>query len=140
VTDIGPVTAGFEDLQKERRTTMRRFIKVMAIGGLIALGLSGVGGVARAVVINRTAVRPYGTDSYTRYFVAGEVVTVAVSGDGDTDLDIYVKCPCGDVVARDDDPTDDCVVRFRAPESGTFTILVVNRGSLSNLYFIGVDD
>jgi hypothetical protein len=119
---------------------MRRFIKVMAVGGLITLGLGAVGGVARAVVINRTAVRPLQTDWYTRYFMAGEMVTMAVSGDGDTNLDLYVKCPCANVIARDDDPTDDCVVRFRAPESGTYTILVVNRGSLSNLYTIAVDN
>ncbi len=119
---------------------MRRFIKVMAIGGLIALGLGGAASVARAVVINRTTVSPYGTDTYTRYFVAGELVTVALSGDGDTDLDLYVKGPGGNVIARDDDATDDCLVLFRAPVSGFYTILVVNRGPLSNVYTIGVDD
>jgi hypothetical protein len=119
---------------------MGRFIKVMALGGLIAFGLGGAASVARAVVINRTPVRPYQTDSYSRYFAAGEVVTVAVRGDGDTDLDLYIKCPCGNVIARDDDPTDYCVVQFRAPESGTYKILVVNRGPMSNVYSIAVDD
>jgi hypothetical protein len=119
---------------------MRRFIRVMAIGGLIALGLGGAASVARAVVINRTTVRPYGTDIYTRYFVAGDVVSVAVSGDGDTDLDLYVKGSGGNVIALDDDPTDDCLVQFRVPVSGFYTILVVNRGLLSNSYAIAVDD
>jgi hypothetical protein len=119
---------------------MRRFIKVMAIGGLIALGLSRVGVADAQTVTNRTTVPPYGTDTYTRYFVAGEVVTVGVVGDGDTDLDLHVKGPWNDVIARDDNPTDRCLVQFRATESGFYTILVINRGSLSNVYTIAVDD
>jgi hypothetical protein len=67
-------------------------------------------------------------------------VTVAVSGDGSTNLDLYVRGPHEQIVARDDGPSDDCVVLFRAPETGYYTIQVANRGGWSNTYGIGVDD
>jgi hypothetical protein len=91
--------------------------------------------------VNFTRVGAYGTDSYTRYFRAGEVIRVAISGDGDTDLDLFVYCPeHRQVVARDEGPTDDASVRFTTPESGYYTIRVVNRGPVSNVYAIAVDD
>jgi hypothetical protein len=119
---------------------MRRFIMMAAIGGMLGLGLGGLTGAARAGGVNVTRAQAGGTDVYTRYFRAGEVVRVAISGDGDTDLDLYVSCPCDRVVARDEGPTDDAAVQFRAPESGLYTIRVVNRGPVYNEYAIAVDD
>ena len=66
-------------------------------------------------------------------------MTVAVAGGGWTDLDLYVYCKCGVLVAKDDDGTDTCLVRFRAPESGIYTLRVKNRGSFSQVYGIVVE-
>jgi hypothetical protein len=119
---------------------MRRFFTAMVMGGLIALGHGGVTKLARADGgVNVTTVKGGDTDTYTRHFRAGEVVTIGVRGDGDTDLDLYVVSPSHQPIAKDDDDTDVCLVRFRAPESGVYTILVVNCGSVSNAYTIAVD-
>jgi hypothetical protein len=65
---------------------------------------------------------------------------VTISGNGSTDLDLYVACPeHSQDIARDEGPTDDASVRFRAPESGYYTIRVVNRGPRSNAYVIVVE-
>jgi hypothetical protein len=119
---------------------MRRIIMSAVVGALLAAGGFGTGAVAEGSEVQRQLVPGGTTHTYTRYFRAGERVTVAVSGDGDTDLDLYVRCPQHNtVVARDDDALDDCVVVFRAPESGLYRIQVVNRGFVSNAYGILID-
>jgi hypothetical protein len=88
---------------------MRRIMFAAAFGGLVVLGLAGAAVTARAEAsVNVTTIRPFGEDNYTRYFVGGEPVTVAVSGNGITDLDLYVYSPRNQIVTRDDDSSDDC--------------------------------
>ena len=77
--------------------------------------------------------------SYTYYdakFWANEIAEVAVSGDGDTDLDLYVYDENGNLIASDTDYTDDCYVRFCPRWTGLFRIKIVNRGSVYNNYAI----
>lgn len=77
--------------------------------------------------------------SYTYYycqFWANEIAEVAVSGDGDTDLDLYVYDENGNLIDSDTDYTDDCYVRFVPAWTGTFAIKIVNRGSVYNNYAI----
>ena len=120
---------------------MRRFFLTAMRGMLVAVGVGGLTGTAWAGGVNIERVMAGGTDVYTRFFLAGEVIRVGVSGNGCTDLDLYVYCPCKTVIGRDEDDTDDCLVSVKAPESGFYTIKVVNRSSLlSNVYSIAVDD
>ena len=119
---------------------MKRIMMSFVFGGLAAVALGAITPSVRADGGNISRVRPFGTDSYTRYFDAGDMVTIGVRGDGDTDLDLYVYCPCPRLLVKDENPTDDCLVRFRAPESGVYTIRVMNRGPVSNVYAIAVDD
>jgi hypothetical protein len=119
---------------------MRRILVSAAFGGLLVSGLAGTAVTAQAATTIRVAtLGPYGVHDYTRYCVTGELVTVVVSGNGLTDLDLYVYSPRNQIVARDDDASDDCVVQFLAPETGFYTIKVVNRGGWSNTYTIGID-
>lgn len=77
--------------------------------------------------------------SYTYYdqkFWADEIAEVAVSGDGDTDLDLYVYDENGNLIASDTDYTDDCYVRFCPRWTGLFRIKIVNRGGVYNNYAI----
>jgi hypothetical protein len=119
---------------------MRNGKLVLVVAMLLVLGAGRVEQLARADGTNKTTVVAFGTDSYTRYFATGAIVSIGVRGDGDTDLDLYVRCPCDRVIAQDEDPTDRCFVRFQAPESGFYSIRVVNRGPLSNAYRIAVED
>jgi hypothetical protein len=119
---------------------MRRIFMAMIVGSVIAFGCGGMAKIALAGGVNITTVRAQGTDVYSHYFRAGEVVSIGVRGDGDTDLDLYVTSPSNRLVAQDDDDTDLCLIRFRAPEEGIYTIRVVNRGLVSNVYTIAVVD
>ncbi len=80
--------------------------------------------------------------SYTYYdakFWANELAEVVVSGDGDTDLDLYVYDQNGNLIASDVDYTDDCYVRFYPRWTGLFRIKIVNRGGVYNNYVIATN-
>lgn len=80
--------------------------------------------------------------SYTYYdakFWANEIAEVVVSGDGDTDLDLYVYDENGNLIVSDTDYTDDCYVRFYPRWTGLFRIKIVNRGGVYNNYTIATN-
>jgi hypothetical protein len=108
---------------------------------LVALaGMMGVSQATMAQDAGTTVVRPGTTDVIKATIFSGHWVTVAVVGDGDTDLDLYVYDPYGRLVGYDDDPTDACLVQFNPRYTGTYTIKVVNRSNfMANRYAIGID-
>lgn len=73
---------------------------------------------------------------YTQKFWANEIAEILVSGDGDTDLDLYVYDENGNLITSDTDYTDDCYVRFCPKWTGPFRIKIVNRGGVYNNYII----
>jgi hypothetical protein len=76
----------------------------------------------------------HSSDRYTITLVGGEVARVFVSGDGSTDLDLFVFDDQGNRVACDTDPTDDCLVIFVPRWTGRYTIVIRNLGSVPNIY------
>lgn len=73
---------------------------------------------------------------YTANFVAGQLAEVLVSGDGDTDLDLYVYDSNGNFITSDTDYSDDCYVRWVPAWTGRYTIRIVNRGPVYNRFVI----
>ena len=73
---------------------------------------------------------------YTASFVANQLAEILVSGDGDTDLDLYVYDSNGNLIASDIDYSDDCYVRWVPKWTGRYTIRIVNRGPLYNRFVI----
>jgi hypothetical protein len=115
---------------------MRRITIAALVGALAISAQLGMGREVEAADVLGHTLPPHSTHTYTQYFRAGQLVTVLVSGDGDTDLDLTVWAPSGWVVARDDDDSDDCVAMFVAPETGYYRIVVVNHGDVPNVYRI----
>lgn len=74
------------------------------------------------------------TDTYNISFIANELAEILVSGDGDTDLDLYVYDSNGNLIAKDTDYTDDCYVRWVPAWTGRFIVKIVNRGPVYNRY------
>jgi hypothetical protein len=83
-----------------------------------------------------TSVNALTTDVFNIAFRGGEVAAVGVSGDGDTDLDLYVYDENGNLIASDDDYSDDCLVRWIPKWTGPFSIRVRNRGTVYNRYVL----
>ena len=76
------------------------------------------------------------TDTYQISFVAEYLAEILVSGDGDTDLDLYVYDSNGNLIASDTDYSDDCYVCWVPKWTGKFIVKIVNRGPLYNRYVI----
>lgn len=76
------------------------------------------------------------TVTYSMNYIAGQTAEVAVSGDGDTDLDLFIYDSNGNLIAKDNDYSDDCYVRWCPRWTGRFVIKVVNRGGVANRYVI----
>lgn len=83
-------------------------------------------------------VRPKTADIYRFKFTGGELATVYVSGDGDTDLDLYVYDENNNLVCSDVDYGDECLCMWVPRWTGTYTIQILNRGYLSNRYVAAV--
>jgi len=75
-------------------------------------------------------------DNYQIRFVAGYLAEILVSGDGDTDLDLYVYDSNGNLIARDTDYSDDCYVSWVPAWTGRYVVKVVNRGPVYNKYVL----
>ena len=59
-----------------------------------------------------------------------------MKGDGDTDLDCFLKDENGNVVANDVDSTDTCLLQMTPKWTGQFHVEVRNNGSVYNSYTI----
>ncbi len=79
------------------------------------------------------------TDVYTIYFKSGIPAEVGVSGNGATDLDLYVYDENGNLIASDADYSDDCYVCWTPRWTGNFIIKVVNCGRYNNYYNIATN-
>ena len=83
-----------------------------------------------------SAVNGRSYTDYTASFVANQLAEILVSGDGDTDLDLYVYDSNGNLIASDTDYSDDCYVRWIPAWTGRYTIRIVNRGPVYNRFVI----
>ncbi len=88
---------------------------------------------------NCAAVYANGRDSYNISFSGGRFAEIAIVGDGDTDLDLYVYDANGNLVAKDDTYSGHCYVSFYPSYTSTFRVRVVNRGSVYNNYCIATN-
>lgn len=82
-------------------------------------------------------VDAYSSRSFNVECSGGEWTAVSVTGDGDTDLDLYVYDGRGVLIASDTDSSDRCSVLFYAIRGGTFRIVVRNYGDVYNEFRIG---
>lgn len=73
---------------------------------------------------------------YTVNFIEGQLAEIAVVGDNDTDLDVYVLDSNANLISRDDDYTDRCYVSWVPRWTGKYYIKIINRGNVYNSYHL----
>lgn len=83
-----------------------------------------------------TFVYPHDSDQYELYLRGGQPTWIRVSGDGSTDLDLFIYDEYGNLIDSDTDGTDECYASVTPRWTGTFRIVVRNLGSESNGYSI----
>jgi hypothetical protein len=79
------------------------------------------------------------TDSFQFYYPAGKTAKMSIFGDGDTDLNITVRDPKGNILAQGNGPTDVEAVQWQTPVAGMYTIEVQNLGDIWNKYALMTD-
>jgi hypothetical protein len=79
------------------------------------------------------------TNTYKLSFRNDGIAEIAVSGDGDTDLDLYVYDSSGNLIGYDEGYSDDCYVRWQPKWTGAFTIVVKNHGGVYNQFEIATN-
>lgn len=72
-------------------------------------------------------------------FHGGEIARVFVSGNGSTNLDLYVYDQYGRLIVYDNNYGDDCFVEWFPIYTTTYTIKIVNRGFYHNDYEISTN-
>ena len=97
---------------------------------------SGTLGASGGANRHTDQVKAYFTDSYRVRFNGGEIAKVAVLGDGDTDLDLFIYDENGNLIVKDDDRTDQCYVQWTPRWTGFFTIKIKNLGRVYNQYTV----
>ena len=80
------------------------------------------------------SVRAYDTDIYEIQFAGGRWAEVLLSGDGDTDLDLFVYDEYGNEVCSDISFDDQEYCSWRPRRTGFFTIEIENLGGVYNVY------
>ncbi len=96
-------------------------------------------GATRGPTVHSDTVLAGNTDSYTIAFRGGEEAAVLVSGDGDTDLDLYVTDENGNTICTDTDASDTMLCRWTPAWTGPFGIHVRNLGGVYNNYKLAVN-
>lgn len=120
---------------------MVRSLRLSSVGLALLFGLLFAASAAHAgrddsPASHSDAVARYDSDVYKIRFNGGEVARVIVSGDGDTDLDLYVYDALGNVIASDTDASDQNVLIWFPRYDANYTIVVRNLGSVYNRYEI----
>jgi len=108
---------------------------VVTLANSVELSRGAVGGPKRVVEV----VEPLQADVYKITFRGEEVARAAVSGDGDTRLDLYVYDENGNLVTSQVGPGDDCLASWVPKWTGVFIIKVVNRGLQPNRYIMATN-
>ncbi len=99
MTDAEQLALNDKSIQDIIKETRSQFADSKAI--------SGKGRVAGPAIVTRRVYANSRSVDYI-YFEGGDLGEVAVIGDGDTDLDLYIYDENGNLIDDDEDYTDDC--------------------------------
>ena len=96
-------------------------------------------GATRGPTAHRDTVLAGNTDVYNVSFRGGEQAAVLVSGDGDTDLDLYVMDENGNAICSDTDTSDTMLCTWTPAWTGPFQIRIRNLGRVYNRYDMAIN-
>ena len=108
-------------------------LALFAVAGLVPVSTADAGRVDGPVA-DTDRVDANDEVFYSEIFKGGAPAAVSVSGDGDTDLDLFIYDEAGDLVASDDDLSDQCIVAWIPDKTQRYRIVVKNLGDVYNEY------
>lgn len=113
-----------------------RFAGFAVLAAALCLSSVAVAGNTSGPATRFGNVAPRGSDNYSVTLRGGEEATILVKGDGQSDIDCYLEDENENVVARDIDKTDSCLLTMTPKWTGTFRVEVRNMGKVSSHYVI----
>jgi hypothetical protein len=93
---------------------------------------------AQGRYMNKTTIESHDVDNYEVVVRRGEEEQVLVSGDGSSDLDLYIFDEDNHLICKDEDETDAMACTWTAPSTEVYQVKVKNRGR-ANRYVIVTD-
>jgi hypothetical protein len=116
--------------------SLRNLVACALLAGAFAASTAQAGAVGSAI---SHGDRVYARSINTYYidFYGGEYAEVAIVGDGDTDLDLFVYDENGNLIGSGESYSDVEVVGWTPRWTGTFTVEVHNLGSVYNDFGLG---
>lgn len=100
---------------------------------------AGSRGLLNGPAVHEDVVRARTTDTYPVTLRGGELARVAISGDGDTDLDLSITDENGNVACSSARSGDDEYCSVTPRWTGQFYVRIKNYGNVSNRYQILMD-
>jgi len=117
-----------------RKLSKATALAIVALITVAAMGLQAIGGDVTGPNLHKDQVLANHTDIYEITFEGDEKAIVAVIGDGDTDLDLFIYDENDNLIGEDTDLTDRCSVEWTPSWTGKYSIKVKNLGSVYNEY------
>ncbi len=116
-------------------------MKRLFLLGLVVIALAANGQIVQAGANHGPAtamhvVEDGDYDVFHVTFQGGQWASVRIHGYGSTVLEGYVLDSAGNEVGAGNDYNGDCMISWVPPRDGVYTIVVVNRGSTPQKYFI----
>lgn len=117
------------------------FIALSALGAVPSLAVAATSNSTQTVSTASSAYYRVPKNSIQRHqvYLRPGMAEITISGDGDTDLDLYIYNGYGDLIAYSEGYSDDESVYFNVFQGGSFTVKVVNRGSVYNEYQLSIE-
>lgn len=112
---------------------------LLAIAAIAGVAMPVHAGAEGGPILKRDRVSASSQRVYTLRCNANAWTTLAMVGDGDTDLDIFVYDAAGNLVASDINLTDRAVVRWYSLERQSYTVIVMNHGNVYNDFVLASD-
>jgi len=81
-----------------------------------------------------TVIRGNALNALPLQFEGGKLAVVGISGDGSTDLDLFIFDEQGKPICVSESDKDDEICRFTPPATGSFRVEVRNLGKIANQY------
>lgn len=119
-----------------KKLVAKLFIALVLLGGIPSLSMANTNSPTESFNAMTSYYRyrlPANSVQTHQVFLNRGYARIMVSGDGDTDLDLYIYDSTG-LIGRAESYGDDEIIPITIYNGGYFTVKVVNRGNVYNDY------
>lgn len=94
---------------------------------------------AKTTIVEYFSVDSKRVSEYYLYLNAGQTALVKATGNGRSDLDLYIRNVAGELIASDEREMTDGYLKFEARKGGCYKVRVLNTGNYANRYKLEIN-